>query len=94
LTILQYNAITTIFQISSSSWHEFIAGGRIRRSISVFANLWRITVSTPAVIRCSFHAPRRWNSRISAAMTMSLADNLLQKQQKQREQDLWQSRIA
>jgi hypothetical protein len=34
------------------------------------------------------------NSRISAAMAMSLADNLLQKQQKQREQGLWQSRIA
>jgi hypothetical protein len=32
-----------------------------------------------------FYAPHRWNSRISAAMTMSLADNLLQKQQKQRE---------
>jgi hypothetical protein len=54
----------------------------------------RIAAAAPAVIRCSFHAPDRRNSRISAAMTMSLADNLLQKQQKQRQQGPWQSRIA
>jgi hypothetical protein len=32
-----------------------------------------------------FRAPRLWNSRIPAANTMSLTDNFLQKQQKQRE---------
>jgi hypothetical protein len=41
---------------------------------------------TAVVIRCSFHAPRRWNPRISPVMTMSLGDNLLQKQQKQQKQ--------
>jgi hypothetical protein len=70
----------------SRSEHEFIAGGRIRRNIAVLVNLQRITASAPAVIRCSFHAPHCRNSSVSAAMTMSLADNLLQKQQKQREQ--------
>jgi hypothetical protein len=59
---------------------------RIRRSIGVLANLQRTAASAPAVIRCSYHAPQRRDSSVSEAMTMSLADNLLQKQQKQQEQ--------
>jgi hypothetical protein len=50
--------------------------------------------SNSTVIRCSFHAPQRRNSSISTAMTMSLADYLLQKQQKRAgARPLWQSRM-
>jgi hypothetical protein len=69
----------------SSSGHEFIAGSRVRRNIGVYANL---PANCSVDTRCYslfFYASHRSNSRISAAMTMSLADNLLQKQQKQRE---------
>jgi hypothetical protein len=44
--------------------------------------------STRCYPLCSFHASQRRNSSVSTAMTMSLAHNLLQKQQKQREQGL------
>jgi hypothetical protein len=70
----------------SSSGHEFIAGSRVRRNIGVLANLPANCSADTRYYPLLFHAPHRRNSRISAPMTMSRADNLLQKQQKQREQ--------
>jgi hypothetical protein len=67
----------------TGSEHEFIASSRIRRNIAVLANLQLITASALAVIRCFLHAPHPRNSSVSAAITMALADNLLQKQREQ-----------
>jgi hypothetical protein len=52
--------------------------------IGVFVNLQQVQ-RRHLLLSAVLSSPRPWNSRISAVMTMSPADDLLQKQQKQRE---------
>jgi hypothetical protein len=86
LIIFPTNAIIEIYQFRAAAGMSSSRAAAFVVTSACTPIYQRIAASAPAVIRCSFHAPRSWNSRISAAMTMSLADNLLQKQQEQREQ--------
>jgi hypothetical protein len=82
-------SLSTICEI-----HAIIAISLIRKGPDMspsYANahsvtsFWQYTARRSGGTRCSRRTPPRWNSRISAAKVISVADKFLQKQQEQRE---------